>query len=164
MKIEIKNIKLNLSFSEETICFMADVYVDGKKVFYARNEGHGGSTDVSPYPNNSKKLEEVNNFLRTEDDIYCSPIERYVDDIIYAYADKKEREKADKRLAKEMLKGLIISKNNLQSYSIIHWKMPLADVFNCKGGAELVKETIAKYTAEGYVVFNTNIPKEVLCS
>ena len=49
MKVEIKNIKLNLAFSEETTCFKADIFVDGKKAGYASNDGHGGSTCYNAY-------------------------------------------------------------------------------------------------------------------
>lgn len=43
MKIELRNVKINLSFSQETLCFTANIYVDGKKVGWAQNEGNGGS-------------------------------------------------------------------------------------------------------------------------
>jgi len=42
MKIELKNFKYAAFASQETHCYEATVYVDGKKAFYASNEGHGG--------------------------------------------------------------------------------------------------------------------------
>lgn len=45
MKIELKNIKVMNSLSEETVCFSASIYVDGKKAGQASNRGHGGNTD-----------------------------------------------------------------------------------------------------------------------
>lgn len=46
MKIELKNVKLFLAGSEETICFTATLYVDGKKVGDASNDGRGGNNRV----------------------------------------------------------------------------------------------------------------------
>ena len=49
MKLELKNIKVNLAFSEETTMFQADIYANGKKIGYAKNDGRGGSTWYNPY-------------------------------------------------------------------------------------------------------------------
>lgn len=48
MNIELKNIKYFAAGSEETDCFVATIYIDGKKAGDARNDGHGGSTFISP--------------------------------------------------------------------------------------------------------------------
>lgn len=45
MKIELKNLKINERLSEETTCFSATVYVDGKRAFEASNRGHGGANE-----------------------------------------------------------------------------------------------------------------------
>lgn len=42
MKIELKNIKVMSSLSEETTCYSASLYVDGKKIGEVSNRGHGG--------------------------------------------------------------------------------------------------------------------------
>lgn len=42
MKIELKNIKHMPSLSEETECYSASLYVDGKKIGDVSNRGHGG--------------------------------------------------------------------------------------------------------------------------
>lgn len=41
-RISLKNIKYFEGGSEETFCFVATVYFDGKRVGEARNDGHGG--------------------------------------------------------------------------------------------------------------------------
>ena len=48
MKIEIKNIKFSGFATQETHCFQATVYIDGKKSFITSNEGHGGCNDYQP--------------------------------------------------------------------------------------------------------------------
>ena len=48
MNIALRKIRYAAHASEETHCFSADVYIDGKKVGTARNAGHGGPTDIDP--------------------------------------------------------------------------------------------------------------------
>jgi hypothetical protein len=50
MKIELKNVKYAAFASQETSCFEATVYVDGKKAGTADNNGRGGPTTVRPWP------------------------------------------------------------------------------------------------------------------
>lgn len=45
MKIELRKLKVMESLSEETTCYSADIYVNGKPAFLASNHGHGGSDD-----------------------------------------------------------------------------------------------------------------------
>lgn len=52
--ITLKNVKYAAFASEETHCFNATVYVDGKKAGTAENSGHGGPTDVH-WTNNELK-------------------------------------------------------------------------------------------------------------
>jgi hypothetical protein len=49
LKIEIRNVKYLAACSEETSCFNATIYVDGKKVGTAQNHGHGGATIIRPW-------------------------------------------------------------------------------------------------------------------
>ena len=42
MKIEVKSIKTVQWASEETTCYQAIIWIDGKKAIHASNEGHGG--------------------------------------------------------------------------------------------------------------------------
>lgn len=51
LKITLKILAYAPKMSEETYCFKADVYVDGKLVAHASNAGHGGNTNVQPYTN-----------------------------------------------------------------------------------------------------------------
>lgn len=42
MKIELKNVKYAAFNSQETDCFEATIYLDGKRACRVSNEGHGG--------------------------------------------------------------------------------------------------------------------------
>lgn len=45
MKIELRSIKVHASMSEETTCYEAVLYVDGKKACMVSNRGRGGCDD-----------------------------------------------------------------------------------------------------------------------
>jgi len=49
MKIELKNVKYAKFASEETDCFEATVYIDGKKAGTVSNDGHGGPDNFYPF-------------------------------------------------------------------------------------------------------------------
>src|SRR6187455_1012812 len=49
MKVELKSIKYAAFASQETSCFSATVFVDGKKAGEVENDGHGGSNTYHPW-------------------------------------------------------------------------------------------------------------------
>ena len=60
MKIEVRNININQSLSEETYAYTATVYVDGVKAFAARNSGTGGADRYDKLPGyGGPSLEEI---------------------------------------------------------------------------------------------------------
>jgi hypothetical protein len=46
MDIQLKAVRHMESLSEETNCFTANLYVEGKKIAECGNHGHGGPTDI----------------------------------------------------------------------------------------------------------------------
>jgi hypothetical protein len=42
MNVELKNVRIHPDMSEETECFSATIYLDGRKVGTVKNHGHGG--------------------------------------------------------------------------------------------------------------------------
>jgi len=59
MNIEIKNLHYSAFASEETHCFEATVYVDGKRSFIAKNDGRGGCNDYHSFLKNTKDVGDV---------------------------------------------------------------------------------------------------------
>jgi hypothetical protein len=45
-KVQLKRLQVHARLSEETTAFAADVWIDGKRAGYAKNDGHGGETFV----------------------------------------------------------------------------------------------------------------------
>lgn len=54
-KLELKNLKFHEDMSEETPCFSADLYENGKLIAYVKNAGHGGCNDIRPAEGVSQK-------------------------------------------------------------------------------------------------------------
>lgn len=54
MEIELKKIKIVDEMSDETTCFCADVWIDGKFEGRVQNSGQGGCNDYAPH-----RLEDV---------------------------------------------------------------------------------------------------------
>jgi hypothetical protein len=48
MKIEVRNVKFSAFASQETNCFEATIWIDGKRIGAARNEGHGARRTSNP--------------------------------------------------------------------------------------------------------------------
>ena len=48
MKVELKNLKHSEFASQETNCFEATVWLNGKRAFCARNDGNGGADSYAP--------------------------------------------------------------------------------------------------------------------
>ena len=62
--IKLKNIKVLESLSEETHCFTAVLYVDGKKFADVSNHGHGGNDDVHPFNKDYQKVVDLENKIK----------------------------------------------------------------------------------------------------
>lgn len=90
MKIELKNISINKRLSEETTCFVANIYVDGKKAGEASNRGNGGCTDVYFLDHNLQK--QVEEFCKTlyKQEPCDSYLMGHIDNLVFDYMDKKE--------------------------------------------------------------------------
>lgn len=58
-KIEMKNISYYARGSEETPCYNATVYINGKKAVEVSNDGHGGSDRQHTYPESDFRLQDI---------------------------------------------------------------------------------------------------------
>jgi len=177
MKIELKKIKINLQFSEETIMFQAEVYVNDVNAGYAKNDGHGGCTDYRAHYSEDKSKNNLNKELIGMAEKHCltlPPIkfksgipgkefgtikmnlEHFIDDLIDAELKKKD----DKKMVKLCSHALVFGITNGTSYRIIDFKRPLLEI-----AANLVgKLTIQRHydtskgkLQKGEVFFNKNL-------
>ena len=101
-KIELKNISYYKQGSEETPCYNAVVYVDGKKMIDVSNDGHGGCDRQDGYGDYSwKDVEKVDSWIKAnfpkgsfesggETHYYDYDLESFCHDKLYEHLDQKK--------------------------------------------------------------------------
>lgn len=102
--VELKKLQIVARLSEETVCFVADVYVGGKKVGTAENDGHGGNTNVQirdaavVEAMRAHALEVLPEEFKSYK--HLNPVEWLIDDLVFKAQDAKENARVAKRVAK----------------------------------------------------------------
>lgn len=100
MKVELKRFTTNARLSQETTAFAADVWVDGKKVGQAENDGHGGATMVHLDRSVRDQVEAHGKTLvPAEYKNFTSGAEWIVDQLVEAELQKKSDEAFAKKIA-----------------------------------------------------------------
>lgn len=168
MKIELKNVKVNQAFSEETTCFIADVFVNGKKVAHAKNDGRGGCTDYYHYEGQRELLNQVELFCKElpkkpidfGDKIveFNQSLESVIDDLLFEKEKAKEQKKIDKLCENHIVWG----KPNGYSYSVLSFngKPKFADIKNTILGQKALERLINRVKGElreCEIIFNNNL-------
>lgn len=168
MKIELKKIKVFNSLSEETTAFTADVYVDGVKCAYARNDGRGGCTNYNRYENKMELLRHAEAFCKTlpskkyDFGEFEMNLETFIDDALYEHIKSKEDEKFTKKINKLCETNIVYG--NLSSntvYKIGFKGSPkLDDIKKTEYGRMQLKTLLQKTSKElkeGEIIFNKNL-------
>lgn len=106
--LELKNIKFMASLSEETHCYSATVYVNGKAAIEVQNDGHGASDMQHVISGDRSVLDAVNEYCKKtgtatvflygdvtaetykQKDILYSNLETWCGDKIQEYLTRKE--------------------------------------------------------------------------
>ena len=168
MKIELKNVKVNEAFSEETTCFMADVFVNGKKVAHAKNDGRGGCTDYYPYEGQRELLNQAELFCKSlptkpidfGDRVvnFDQSLESVIDDLLF----EKEKAKEQKKIDKLCETNIVFGKPNGIAYRYIGFngRPKIADVKKSIVGQKALEKLINRVKGElreGEIIFNKNL-------
>jgi hypothetical protein len=164
MKIQLKNVKINDSFSEETICFKADLFVNGKKIAHAENDGRGGCTFIYAYPEKKSELAEVEKYCKTlpkrvyDFGEFDNDLESVIEDLL----NEKMQEKEQKKIDKLCLTSIVYGIPGDISYGFIGFKgkPKLEDIKKTAAGQKAIENLVNKVKAQlvdGQVIFNTNI-------
>lgn len=159
MKIELRNVKVFEAMSEETTAFHADVYVNGKKICYAKNDGRGGETYYHPYENCRDEINLIEEFYKN------SPPKKYRDfeikmSLTMAIDDLLEEFRMSKFLKKDMEKGICV-KTEI-GYEIIQWtigrkKIKLKEMLSTANGKDKVISKINELKQNKKIILNTNL-------
>jgi hypothetical protein len=137
MKIELKRISFSERMSEETSCFVADIYIDGKKVGSCKNDGRGGCTE---YHGNTKAdnelIEKAEEYCKTLPKIksslgvpfgvleYDMTFEGVIDDLLEAHLKAKDLQKFNKKMQKHYATAICYGKklDNGCDFATTFWK------------------------------------------
>jgi hypothetical protein len=168
MKIELKKISFNERMSDETNCFIADLYINGKKVGSCNNDGRGGCTN---YGGNTK----ADNVLIAEAEKYCKALpkvkvkelnfeydqslESVIDDCLEAYLKAKDLAKIEKKMQKKFASAICYGKKLANGYDLAttFWKgktlaqIPLIQL------QQTYNDVKARKLKEGDIIFNDNL-------
>ena len=89
--MELKNLSHNATFSEETHCFRASVYINGKRMFTASNRGCGGANEYSPsdFKTGKEAFEEAMSLAREEARQYTLKKIELGEDLQWAIDDER---------------------------------------------------------------------------
>jgi len=169
MKIELKNVKINEAFSEETTCFMADVHINGKKVAYAKNDGHGGCTFYHAYEGQRELLEQAEKVCKglpkEKFDFGGGRVhefEQSLESVIDKLLSEKELEKEQKKIKKLCETHIVWGAPKGVSYKFIGFKDKLKfdDMKKSVGGQIALNnliDKVKKELKEGEIIFNENL-------
>jgi len=160
MKIELKNFRFYDRLSEETLCFVGNIWVNGVKCGYAENTGKGGCCSYH------HEGTELSRELIRDAEGFCesngNTLYNYLDDLACELATKKEKDAIAKKLNKDMQKAILIGTDT--QYQVISFKKPLREVWETQPDyfKKVLIEKLDKYKEKGYRLLNTNIPQKFL--
>ena len=142
MNIELKGIKHYASMSEETYCYEAILYRDGKKVGRVSNRGHGGA-DNTDFP--VSVYQEIDLWCRANLPVNVSPIdgeeyhatlEEWCHDQVTDFLYRRDLKKA--------LKKTVVRTSDGETYSMnVPWT---------EADAERIRAAIEKQMPEGVIL------------
>jgi hypothetical protein len=163
MELQLKNVYFSERLSEETNAFTADVWFKGKKVGYAKNDGHGGCTYIHSYDGMREEFKKAEAYAKTLPDIVTdfkgkdgkpfvitSDLESQVEEMFTNWLDVKEIKKNEK-------KGIFYQKPN-GVRATTYWKgWTIPKLLERPDGRALIIYHLAELIAEGNTILNTNL-------
>lgn len=179
MNIELKNIKHFPSLSEETEAFTANIYINGIHAGYAKNTGHGGSTDYHHEGGEKGRdlIRQAEAYCKTLPDkqypkdkymeAFSIPmnLENYIDDVVDRYIEKKEQASFARKTDKAMEKGIVFGIAG-KSFTTLAFTTPFEKILSHLNATEIIKKAIINKVLpelkDGNVILNTNIPENIL--
>lgn len=168
MKLELKNVKINEAFSEETLMFKADLFVNGKKVGYASNDGRGGCTSYNAYENQREELAKAEAYALTlpsttaefggKDYVFKSSLESWIDDTVNKIYDAKAQAKAEKKMQLIMQTQVVWGVPNGNTYRHMGFKGGVKLEALSPASVKSLVDAVKSRMLPNEEIFNKNIP------
>jgi hypothetical protein len=106
--LSLKSLKTVKWMSEETICFTANLILDGKTIGYASNEGHGGNTFCHfNSPADKAKAEAFAAKANPLDYGWDFKSSLTIDDLADILVERHDKAKANEKILKKVKKDMI---------------------------------------------------------
>ena len=120
MKITLKNVKHYESMSEETYCFEASLYVDGKRVGRVSNRGYGGCHDYDFDMKTERRLDE---WCKANLPKWSYLDSKYLDTNLEMHISKLVTDFLENKHLKNLLnKSVIVMDDKCEEGSVYQWK------------------------------------------
>lgn len=132
----LKKVKVHDNLSEETVCFSAEVYQNGKLIAYVSNRGQGGCNDLHP----AKGL--------TYDDI------KHLDNLD-AECELMTMAEEINIAKKYQSKAFVLIKNS--EVSIYKTKLPFSTLKKYGNYKTWLDDMLKQFETQNYRVLNTNL-------
>lgn len=138
-KLSLKNLKFHEDMSEETPCFSADLYENGKLVAHVKNSGQGGCNDL--YPAKGLTYKDVAHLTDMETDCDIMQLAEELNIVKKHQSNKLVLKKGNE----------ICTLKYKHSFSKIRKSMSPEKWNNW------IQEQVKRQEADGYEVLNTNL-------
>lgn len=138
MNFELKKIKYFEQGSQETPCFTAELWENGKLVAYLENNGRGGNNMVHPNTKEGLTYKDVTKY----DDL---DVECEIFTMVYEDAD----------IRKNQSKGFFMKKG--EDYYVQKFPYPISKMKKQEWYVRWMAKQKAKIKADGFIILNRNL-------
>lgn len=157
MKLELKSISHSPRLSQETEAFAADLWINGKKVAYCDNSGHGGCTNYHPYDVSLRPLlKEAEDYckalppLKYRDSELDMDLEFKIDMLLSDWIEAKE-------VAKDYKSGLVYKTKDGVKMEC-KWKgYTVTKLLQTGSGVGTIRRKVIDLKSKGCTILNTNL-------
>jgi hypothetical protein len=174
MDIKLRNIHVDLRLTEETNAFTADLFINGKNVGTASNDGHGEMTICRAKDRKGAELireaeiwcEQLPPEEVKDDDgsthSYSISLDYYLDRTIDEHIAKREQARFEKLMDNSIIFGI----PGGAEYGRLKFKHSIRDLVKTELGIGLLRSTIVKKVlpelVENKKILNRNIPQDIV--
>ncbi|TXJ24886.1 MAG: hypothetical protein E6Q24_15170 [Chitinophagaceae bacterium] len=174
MEIELRKIYISHQFSEESLAFTANLYIDGRKIGYVSNDGKGGSTSYeADHPDDRPLLRAADEYCKTLppwklDDEVSVPmnLEYFIDRKIDEYATQEELKRFQRKMEKSMVAHIVFGVPGGDQFKSYPTNAPIAELLRHEAGQQSlsneIKIVVVEFLKPGEQILNTNIPSTYL--
>lgn len=136
MDFELRKVKVINEMSEETICFSAEIWENGKLMAYVSNHGHGGCNDVHPAKN-----------------LTYADVSKY--DTLDMEAEIMERAIEIDEIKRHQSKGFFLKKGD--TYYTRKFPMPISKLKKHRDFSTWLNKERMNIEKDGFTILNTNL-------